>query len=167
MQQEYEQYWNNRIQKIMQRIHSMPAAGGPGPGMQQQQQPAPSPSPGLQPEQYHNAHMQQQTASRYTHMSSGQPVQMSQYRHAYEGAGHASAAGPHASAYTQQNAARYSGMGAQAHQMHGHNDASGYYPNMMYSNDQRGNMCAPEIQQSRIFSLLCYACYVRWPPPVQ
>ena len=133
----------------MLRIQSMPSAGGPGSGGQQQQQPSAAPSPGMQPEQYHNAHMQP-AAGPYGHISSGQPVQMS-YRHAYEGQGHAGAPGAHANAYAQQNAARYGAMGPQAHQMHGHGD--GYYPNMMY-NDQRGNMCAPSIQHCPHFSAM-------------
>lgn len=145
MQQEYEQYWSSRIQKIMQRIQSMPPTASPG----MQQQPAPSTSPGMQPEHHHSSHMQH-SASPYAQMSSGQPVPMSTYRHPYESAGHGGATGAHANAYSQQTAARYSTMGTQGHQMHGHGDTTSYYPNMMYSNDQRSSMCVPSLQQPNI-----------------
>lgn len=113
-----------------------------------QQQPASSPSPGMQPEHLHNPHMQH-GASAYAHMSSGQPVTMSTYQHPFESAGHGGPAGAHpnahAGAYSQQNAARYSTMGAQGHQMHGHGDATGYYPNMVYANQHRSKMCGPNL----------------------
>jgi hypothetical protein len=138
MQDEYERYWNSRIQKIMQRIQAMPARNsavshGSGEGMQ----------PGkTQP----HAHMQQ-PAPTYSHMSPGlQHITMSPYQHQYDAAGHGGTAGTHAGSYPQQqqNVGRYSSMGTHGHQMHGHIDhSSAYYASMMYpSTNQSSSMCA-------------------------
>lgn len=133
MQQEYEQYWNSRIQKIMQRIQAQNMPNNSASGMQQQASPA-----GMQPDHMHRQH----GASPYVHMS---PVAMQAYQHQYDGSGRTTTSNSHASTYAHHNTARYSTMGPQGHQMQGHGDTASYYTNTVYPSSHQSNMCAAPL----------------------